>query len=258
MYGKCYKDVPYDMEMLNSNFATAKLNGQIYTLENIRKFGGVCAEQADFAASVGKSIGVPAEFVHGESTFGESHAWVMWVELLNVTRTSIVFHLESYGRYSYDKYYVGGLTDPRTGQEITDRQLELWLQAVGADPIAHRQAALAMRAYPMFREKNKMTVADQLKFLDSAMKLSPWLEEPWLEVAKMSRDGLLGKEHGKRMLGILDRLFITFAEVPDFTWKVFDDLITFQTVPKQRGKLSKNSCHSTSKPAARTFLARHG
>ena len=82
-----------------------------------------------------------------------------------------------------------------------------------------------------------MTVADQLKFLDQAMKLSPWLEEPWLEVAKMSRDGLLGKEHAKQMLGILDRLFITFAAVPDFTWKVFDDLITFQTVPKQRGKL---------------------
>ena len=94
MFGKCYKDVPYDMEMLNSNFATAKLNGQDYTLENVRKFGGVCAEQADFAARVGKSIGVPAEFVHGESTFGELHAWVMWVELLNVTKTSIVFSLD--------------------------------------------------------------------------------------------------------------------------------------------------------------------
>lgn len=237
MFGKCYKDVPYDMEMLNTNFAKAKLNGQDYTLENLREFGGVCAEQADFASRVGKSMGVPSEFVHGESTFGELHAWVMWVELTNVTKTGIAFSLESYGRYSYDKYYVGHLEDPRTGQDITDRELELRLQAVGADPIAHRQAALVMRAYPMLRDKTKMTIADELKFLDQAMKLSPWLEEPWLEVAKMSHEGQLGKEHGKQMLLILDRLFTTFAAVPDFTWRVFDDLITFQTIQKQRGKL---------------------
>ena len=222
---------------MRSNFKQAKLNGQDYTLENLRRFGGVCGEQADFASRVGKSLGVPAEFVDGESTFGELHAWVMWVELKNVTKTGIVFSLDSFGRYSYDKYYVGTLTDPKTGKQMTDRELELRLQAVGADPIAHRQAALVMWALPMIREKTKMTVTDELKFLDSTMRLSPLLEEPWLDVAQMSREGRLGKEHGKQMLSILDRLFITFAPVPDFTWRVFDDMISFETVPKQRTRM---------------------
>ena len=53
------------------------------------------------------------------------HAWVMWVELIGVTSKGIEFSLESHGRYRFDKYYVGTLYDPQTGQTITDRTLEL-------------------------------------------------------------------------------------------------------------------------------------
>ncbi len=237
MYGKCYQEVPYDKEMLDSGSEVAKLNGKPYTLENIRQFGGVCAMQADFAARVGKSMGVPAEYVGGESSYKDLHAWVMWVEVQNVTKSGIAFSLQSHGRYSYDKYYVGTLTDPHTGQQITDRQLELRLHAVGMNPTARRQVALAMRAYPMLREKGKMAVADQLRFLYDAINVSPWNEEPWLVLAKMSRDGAIGKKHGDQMLVTLKKLFSTFAALPDFSWKVFDDLITFQQNPRQRAKL---------------------
>ncbi len=36
---------------------------------------------------------------------------------------------------------------------------------------------------------------------------------------------------------VLNRLFATFAKLPDFTWVVFDDLVSFQDLPKQRAAL---------------------
>ena len=43
MFGRCYKDVPYDYEMLNSQSKVAKMNEKEYNLPNLKSFGGVCA-----------------------------------------------------------------------------------------------------------------------------------------------------------------------------------------------------------------------
>jgi hypothetical protein len=237
MFGQCYADVPYDTEMLNSGGQITKLDGLPYTLENIARYGGVCAMQADFAARVGKSIGVPAESVSGESRYGESHAWVMWVELKGVSKTSIAFSLESFGRYRGDKYYVGNLRDPQTGEKITDRQLELRLHTVGMNPRARRHAERIMACYPLLREKNRMDVSGQLAFLNRVIELCPGNEEAWRALARMSREGVVTVKQNKAMMVTLDNLFRTFAAFPDFTWEVFDDLIAFQDVRQQRARL---------------------
>jgi hypothetical protein len=54
-----HKAVPYDMDMLRGEQekgSTLKphLEGREYTLANIKTYGGVCAQQADFASRVGK------------------------------------------------------------------------------------------------------------------------------------------------------------------------------------------------------------
>jgi hypothetical protein len=234
-FGKCYADVPYDDGMLKGS--EPRLKGKPHTLPNILRYGGVCSVRADFAARVGKSIGVPAMSVSGKSRFGENHAWVMWVELGPVTRTGLTFSLESYGRFRGDRYYVGTLNDPHTGERTTDRQLELRLHTVGMDPIAKRQADLVMRCYPMLRERAEMDVPQQLKFLSRVIDFSPGNEEAWIALAKMSREGRITKANSKPMIRMLDRLFTTFANLPDFTWVVFDDLVSFQDIPKQRAAL---------------------
>ena len=238
MYGKCYKDVPYDDEMLDSGGQSTRLGGKPYSLANICRFGGVCAMQADFAARVGKSLGVPAAYVGGESRFGDSHAWVMWVELgENVSKSFIEFSLQSEGRYLGDRYYVGNLRDPQTGQQITDRQLELRLDSVGRNPQYKRHADLIMKAYPMLREKTGMDVPDQLVFLNNVIDLCPKNEAAWRALAQMSREGVVTKKHTPAMMKTLDGMFRTFAEFPDFTWEIFDDLVAFQDVPKMRSRL---------------------
>jgi hypothetical protein len=236
MFGKCYADVPYDNEMLRTESRICKLDGKDYSLPNIRQFGGVCAMQADFAARVGKSIGVPAEYVRGEAAGGELHAWVMWVEVKQVSRTGISFTLESHGRYRGDKYYVGTLRDPQTGREITDRELELRLQAVGLSPVAFHHAKLVMQAYPHLRDRLNWKPAQEIAFLNELIELCPGQEAAWQQVALLAREGRIGSDSNRQMTAMFDKLFRTFANFPDFTWKVFDDLVQYQKNAKQRNK----------------------
>ena len=222
--------------MLKTSSKTCKLEGKDYSLPNLRQFGGVCAMQADFASRVGKSIGVPAEYVAGESAGGELHAWVMWVEVKQVSRTSISFSLESHGRYRGDKYYVGTLRDPQTGKGITDRELELRLQGVGLSPVAFHQAKLVMQAYPQLRDKLEWKPAQEIAFLNDVIELCPGNEAAWQQVALLAREGRIASDSNRQMTAMFDKLFRTFAGFPDFTWKVFDDLVQYQKNTKQRNK----------------------
>ncbi len=237
MFGKCYHDVPYDGEMLQSGSKITRLDGKPYTLANLRQYGGVCAMQADFAARVGKSIGVPAAYVSGQGRFGGSHAWVMWVELQSVTAAGIQFMLKSHGRYRGDHYYIGNLRDPQTGQGTTDRQLELRLQAVGIGPLEKRRADWLMESFPMVAETEKLDVVDRIKYLEQVLRVCPLNEQAWRALADMSREGVITKQYEKLMMANMNGLFTSFANFPDFTWEIFDDLITFQDSAKKRDGL---------------------
>jgi hypothetical protein len=163
MIGKVYPTIKYDDEMLRTEMANGpgkgvcKIGGHDYTLANLRQYGGVCAHQADFSARVAKSLAIPAEYVRGEGNSGGLHAWVMWVEIKSVTKDKIDFALLSEGRYFGDQYYVGTLEDPHSGKDMSDRDLERRLTAIGTNPQNSRQADLLMRAYPMIRQEKSLT-----------------------------------------------------------------------------------------------------
>jgi hypothetical protein len=224
--GAIYKDIVYDDVMLRTQSKVCKLNDKPYTLPSIREHGGVCAMQADFAARVAKSLGVPAEYVGGEANSGGLHAWVMWVEVKAVNKDAVTFTLESYGRYNNDHYYIGTLTDPHTGKETTDRELERTLTAVGNMPYYSRQANLLMRAFPIARDHKELTTKQQLAYLNKVLALYPMCGEAWLELGALHRDGkLTDAQEATRQV---DRAVNVFAKFPDFSWKVVPDLLTAQ------------------------------
>lgn len=182
--------------------------------------------QADFAARVAKSLLVPAEFVGGEANSGGLHAWVMWVEVKGVQRDTVTFSLESFGRYFGDNYYIGTLKNPQTGKEITDRELERRLTAVGNAPQSSRQADLLMRAYPIVRDRQALNTKQQLAYLNKVLTLYPMCDAAWLELATLHRDGKLADPIEATRL--VDKALVTFARFPDFSWKLVDDLLTPQ------------------------------
>ncbi|NQT12396.1 MAG: hypothetical protein HQ582_06600, partial [Planctomycetes bacterium] len=235
MVGKCYDEVSCDEAMRSGT--EPQLKGKSYTLANLHRFGGAPSVQADFAGRIAKCIGVPAFSVREEREYGDAHAWLVWVELTAVTETGITFSLQSHGRSQRALHYVGNARDPHTGQPVTDRQLELRLHTVGMNPIAKRQADLVMRSYPMLRERTELDTTEQFRFLSRVIDFSPGAEAAWIALAKMSREGQITKTNSKPMMHVLDGLFTTFARLPDFTWEVFDDLVAFQELPKQRDAL---------------------
>ncbi|MBN9117925.1 MAG: hypothetical protein J0I06_01955 [Planctomycetes bacterium] len=224
--GTCYKDIVYDNEMLRTNSKVCKLNDKPYTLESILKHGGVCAMQADFAARVGKSLLVPAEYVGGQANSGGLHAWVMWVEVRAVNKDTVTFSLESFGRYGGDHYYVGTLQNPQTGKMMTDRELERRLTAVGNAPHSSRHADLLMRAYPTVRDIKGYTIEQQVGYLNKVLALYPMCGEAWTELGALYKEGkLTDVTIATRRV---EQAVTVFAKFPDFSWTLVDSLLTPQ------------------------------
>ncbi|MGD9127126.1 MAG: cadherin repeat domain-containing protein [Planctomycetia bacterium] len=235
--GQCYKDVPYDTGLRDRGGSVAKLKDQDYSLPEIQRCGGVCAMQADYASRVAKSLGVPGFYTNGESKSLDRHAWIVWVELYHVEKDKIQFEVKSFGRYYNDKYYVGSLREPKSGGRITDRLLELRLHNIGFGVTNKRQAELIMRTYPLYCKRRNLDVLARLRFLGDVIDISPGTESAWLTIARMSSKGEVTMKHNRQMKAILDRLFDTFANFPDFTWVVFSDLIAYRENPKEVAKL---------------------
>lgn len=228
LVGKIYDEIKYDQEMLKTRSKVCALNDHDYTLADIKKYGGVCAMQADFAARVGKSLAVPAAYVGGEAQGGDLHAWVMWVEVKSATKTKIDFSLESWGRYQIDNYYTGEVIDPQTGAEILDRDMERRLAAAATDRVGKRQAELAMEVYEDVARANAFDPKKKIQYLKDVLKLSAVNEAAWLELARMAKDGETTAENKVAILDQANRLVTVFAKYPDFSWKVAPDLLAVQ------------------------------
>lgn len=99
--GDAYASVPYRM-----NHAPYPE----YSMENVRKMGGICWNQAKYAESNARARGVPCAYVGGEGSRG-GHAWFAfktprgWVN--------------SVGRYA-DGYACGHADNPQTGKPFRE------------------------------------------------------------------------------------------------------------------------------------------
>ncbi len=238
--GKIYGEVPYDHPMLAGS--DPKLTGQECTLANQLKLGGVCTCQADFATRTAKSVGVPAFCAGGEGRFGGGHAWVMWIEIENLSARGMRCSLKSEGRYFDDHYYVGHTDEPWSSQGTTDRNLAMKLYGIGIDTAAYRQAQLALKAYRYIAAKEAFTPRQQLDYYAKTIDLNPYATDAWRGMAELARGGELDKKDTNTLKKYFNLLFQAFAQHPDFTWEVFDDLISFEPWKKQRGENYAKLC----------------
>ena len=228
--GTTYKEVKYDTEMLRTEMRNGpgkgecRIGGKPYTLENLKQFGGVCAQQADYASRVAKSLSIPAEYVGGEGNSGGRHAWVMWVEIKSATKDKLDVALLSEGRYLLDQYYVGTLKDPKSGREITDREMEMSLAAIVFAPNAGRQADLLMRAFPVVKEKKQYEPKQQLDYIKKVIEIYNHNDRAWSERAALLKSGALTDAVGA--VNVSDMAIRVFNNYPDFSWKYADDLLT--------------------------------
>lgn len=112
-WGQAYSMIQYRMDRALKN---AKVYDK-YTLAEIRQKGGVCIDQAYFAAVTAKANGIPAMIFTGMGERGP-HAWFGY-------KTSPQSWNLKTGRYQGDKYPAGQTVDPQTGESIKEQTLEL-------------------------------------------------------------------------------------------------------------------------------------
>ncbi len=135
--GDLYDKVEYDYDNLEKG-SQKKVNVAGWNLANILRFGGICADQAYFATTVGKSIGVPC--VYSTATDGVlSHAWIGFVR--KVGRRPA---WDEVGRFGGYQSVEGFIRDPQSGSQLSNTQMPMLVE-YGLEPVEDRLASTALR-----------------------------------------------------------------------------------------------------------------
>jgi len=144
-----------------------------YRLQDILRLGGICVDQAYYAATAGKAKGIPTLYFSGQGADG-GHAWFGYMEKPGKWEMDC-------GRYESQNYPVGEALDPQTWQPIKDTELDLMVADLPRKPeYAAARAALAWTVLA----RNGADFGARLKEARAVMPELPdsWLlEEAWLK-----------------------------------------------------------------------------
>jgi hypothetical protein len=260
-----HQDVPYDHEMLKAEKAEngkgeapagrgPKLEGLDYSLENIRRYGGVCAMQADFAARVGKSVGIPAVYCSAASARGGfSHAWWTYIQVQKATTEDIQFVLRSDGQtvgFIKDAFYVGLVRDPHTGLTILDADMYRRLTLAGHDRGGLRHSSLLMRHYPWLAQNLKWDTKAKMAFIDKCMRVCPQSDEPWQAMAALVTSKVMDEESMKALRARVPTVLTSFKNYPDFVVGTFK-VLAANFEPAEQIKLNQQAvtlCEKAGRP----------
>jgi len=108
-WGKAYFSIRYRMDKAAGGVEIY----DYYTLAEIKERGGICGDQAYFAAMTAKANGIPAMVISGQGDRG-GHAWVQWEATKN--------GWEEAGRYA-DNYAAGTTNEPQTHRTVKEQEL---------------------------------------------------------------------------------------------------------------------------------------
>lgn len=165
-FDRAFSEVAYQPDRIKNKRFFWKASP--YTLENIRRMGGICVDQAYYAMIAGKAHGLPTLFFTGQGKDG-GHAWFGYLKRDDKWELNI-------GRYSQQKYAVGQALDPQSWQPISDHQLQLLAARFRDKPeFAASMNDLAMAS---IFEKNGDAVRADLAYA-SAVQTCPQNPDAW-------------------------------------------------------------------------------
>lgn len=237
-----------------------------FSLPNILEHGGVCADQAYFAETVAKAMGIPAAYVVGRDA-DVSHAWVGFVEPQN---RGVRWNFDT-GRYDTYKHAQGRVRDPVTRRWVPDGHLALAAHAM-TDPVQRRREAAALtdaaarlgvlraegRSLPpehpvvdglavRGRPVRDTSVGSQLALLERALRRSAAHSRAWFMVRDMAAGGELTYLQKRAWSSLLYNL--AGEEFPDFTFEVVEPMIgAVEDVDRRNGLWNAMAGNYRSRP----------
>jgi hypothetical protein len=251
--GERFFEIKYDYDAFRRGVPKKVTEAGNYRLESIKQHGGVCADQAYFAESVGKAAGVPTCYVVASGA-DVAHAWIGFLD----TRRRGGWDFNN-GRYEAYQNLRGQVVSPQTRGKIADADIGLLggLMAASLDEVrATSGAALAivrlsqtpgrpsrfeppatMEGVPMTATRKKARTAgvdDRLDLLKTTMTACASVPRGWHAVEVLAQQGELSRSHLDEWAQAVERM--CGSVFPDFS---FDTLIVLLGTEKDADAQSR-------------------
>jgi tetratricopeptide (TPR) repeat protein len=113
-WARKFSDIEYDQDRYERGAYNWERGS--YTLANIEEYGGICVDQAYYAAMTARALGIPAIYFRGIGKRG-GHAWFGYMKSQTNWEMDV-------GRYIYDDYITGTSIHPQTNRPMTDHDVE--------------------------------------------------------------------------------------------------------------------------------------
>ena len=213
-----YNSVSYDTVLFKKGESKNrdKLEDKGYTLKNIKKYGGLCGDQAYFASRVSKSLCIPAtDFSGRNSKTGAGHAWAS-----TARRTTDGWKWTDAGRYGGTTgFMVGKGRDPQTGGRINDRDCWLETQKSRVDVNRRLRARFCLAGARLLEEDgNDKRAAAYLKL---AVQVNPYDVDAWTMIARFCSERKLKTT---AIWGFYEQMVERFKDYPQFTKAILGQL----------------------------------
>ena len=242
-WSKAYGMIRYRMDR-----ATQGVNPyKAYTLAEILKQGGICGDQAYFAAVTAKANGIPAMVISGEGDRG-GHAWFGY----KVSRNA--WNLNT-GRYA-DNYAAGSTTDPQTHQTLKEHELKTYADPVRrTDGYAKSEHLVALAK--MFGSAKRDDLAAVA--IDDALKITPKHLDAWFEKLDAMRVAKIGVEDWQSEIARMRAAFHGYSDVIQKIDRMEAEYVSLQgDYDAARKLVRRDAARMASKDKERTDLILEG
>ena len=206
-WDKKYAEIVYD----DDRIATGQYDwlSNIYSLENIKKEGGICVDQAYYGVVTARAWGIPTMYFSGFGKRG-AHAW------FGFCVDGQKWDLNA-GRYSYDKYTTGEGYNPQLQVKMKDHQMKLFLGYEG-DANKRKIACDVFIISKVLAKLANYKVAE--KFLKYSFSQYPNYAKNWDLILALNKD------KSEKNITILKTKMGAYRRYPDMYIEVADQLIT--------------------------------
>ena len=229
LVGKTYFDLAYDSRHFYRGIPK-KVTQAGYTLANLKRYGGVCADQAYYAMTVGKAIGVPTAMAKGQ----RSQIFHAWVGFLQAGGNRAAWNF-SEGRYRSYRNMRGVVLHPQTRKNVPDAQVALSASLYSLEDERRWDAVALTDALRQLIDSKQIEVERKLTLFDRILERNPFYTEAWFAIADLARSGQLNLDQKKQIAKKLMRH--TGNRYPDFTMRVLKPMIASVELVDEQEKL---------------------
>lgn len=242
--GQAYFQVRYDM----AGFYSGQWKGgdrQSYTLPNILKLGGVCKDEAHFAAETCRANGIPAAVCTGSSGNGEGfHAWV---GLLKISQRRAVFDFQT-ARYPEHGFWSGTVIDPQTGEKLADSEVAMVAEWSAAPPPKRLLSHALTQSLDLLDEPQQRITACK-----AALEAAPGNQQAWLALVNECIQPQTPATTVTEVSEVIERFAL--GRYDDFAFKSFTTFIAAARPEDQLAMLDRVSKFFPNRPDLLADLA---